>query len=122
MDAISEAAGVAKPTVYAHFDSKEGLFEALLGELLGEMSDSAPERVDTQGGVEEALIAFATAQMDRNLSPRTLGLLRAASAEAMHRPQWAQGILAASVEDDFEKWLALLNERSVGCAQAGDNS
>ena len=106
MDTISEAAGVAKPTVYAHFESKEGLFEALLRQMLGDLVDTPPEAVSNKGDIEAALIAYGSARIEWQLDPRTLGLLRAATAEAIRRPAWAQGILTSVDDEAFETWLA----------------
>ena len=40
MEAIAREAGVAKPTLYAHFPDKDAVFLAILSQLLAEKADA----------------------------------------------------------------------------------
>jgi AcrR family transcriptional regulator len=73
MDAVAEAAGVTKRTVYQHFESKD----ALLGALLAEREDDALDLVrqwETGANTEAALIEAIFGGLDRWAArPRWLG-------------------------------------------------
>jgi AcrR family transcriptional regulator len=69
---IVEAAGVAKPTLYYHFQSKEGLAKALIAVPLGGLLERLKQIVETEGdpvrcleGVLEAHFAFCRDDPDR---------------------------------------------------------
>jgi TetR/AcrR family transcriptional repressor of mexJK operon len=111
MDAVAEAAGVSKMTVYRHFESKEALFAGLIGELCERM---------VAGGLSSGLHALAPARAFRRFAegfartvfdPATVGLLRIVIAESGRFPEL--GLLfydsgparnIAALEALFERW------------------
>jgi TetR/AcrR family transcriptional repressor of mexJK operon len=102
MDAVADAAGVSKVTVYAHFADKENLFSAMVRarceaynrpERFAEYVDLPPRQ--------------ALAEMGRNflallLDPEVLQLYRVISAEATRRPKVAVLFYAAGPERAIE--------------------
>lgn len=113
MDAIARGARVTKPTVYAHFGSKEGLFEALLRSALEQLIETPVSAVSTSEQVEQALIDHATQQIDMMLDETVLGLLRAASSEGTRRPEWAQQLIASLGTSEFEIWLDTVRKQGL---------
>lgn len=86
MDAVAEAAGVSKMTVYRHFRSKEALFAGLIahlcerifeGDLAADMSGREPE---------DALRRYAERFIDTVFAPETIVLHRIVVAEAARFP------------------------------------
>jgi TetR/AcrR family transcriptional regulator len=55
---IAEAAGVAKPALYYHFGSKEGLLLAILEAALSELTAAMSRAVDRSGTARERLVAL----------------------------------------------------------------
>lgn len=105
MDNVAEVAGVTKPTVYTHFGSKEGLFEALMLDTLSGLVETPLPTAESPSEVRSLLVEHATSQIDMLLAEPVLGLLRTASAEAMKRPEWAQGIVNSLGGTELELWL-----------------
>lgn len=105
MDAIAAASGVTKPTVYAHFGSKDALFTELLRDRLGALDRLPISPASDSAAVEAAITDYASRRIDVMLEPATLGLLRAASAEGIRRPEWATSLIGSLEPSDFERWL-----------------
>jgi AcrR family transcriptional regulator len=63
IDDISLAAGLAKGTVYNHFESKDALFGAVLREACRAAADNA-DLVPAEGPVEERLAAFVARNLE----------------------------------------------------------
>jgi AcrR family transcriptional regulator len=63
IDDISLAAGLAKGTVYNHFESKDALFEAILREACA-AADAGADRVPAAGPAEARLAAFVAVNLE----------------------------------------------------------
>src|SRR5690625_5029622 len=79
MDVIADKAGVSKATVYAYFDSKEQLFEA----MVHQECQNFHARMEIPTGVEQlslgpALHRIATKYLELILMPRSLSMYRIA--------------------------------------------
>ncbi len=105
MDDVAAAAGVTKPTVYAHFGSKDALFTQLLHERLGYLDELPLAPVTGAADIEPALIDYGRRRVDALLADTSLGLLRAASAEGIRRPEWAATVMSSLGTSEFEGWL-----------------
>lgn len=96
MDAIARAAAVSKATIYSHFDSKHGLFGAIIQASCQAMMDAAraAEGEDTSEPVdsppEVTLTRVGRAFLDLLLAPESLPLYRAVVAEAVRFPELGQ--------------------------------
>lgn len=89
MDAVARKAGVSKATVYAHFASKEDLFEAMVAQgSVERFASLMTADLDTLG-VEAALSTVAHEFMGVLTSPQSLKTLRLVMAEAGRRPDLA---------------------------------
>lgn len=91
MDALAEAAGVTKATVYAHFSSKAGLFEAVIRHWLVELP--APSLPNPAGGALRAqLNAVARELLRQAAHPAALAITRMLSRStqvpAAYLEQW----------------------------------
>ncbi|MEM9563622.1 MAG: TetR/AcrR family transcriptional regulator [Actinomycetota bacterium] len=113
MDELAAEAGVTKPTIYAHFGSKEALFETLIGDVIATSNGGVMAMVETVDEVGEALFALASDRLDWLLSDDIIGLMRAASAEAIRRPDWAKNLLAGFDVGAMERWLTDLDAAGV---------
>jgi AcrR family transcriptional regulator len=64
MDEIAGRAGVSKPILYTHFESKDGLYEATLMRAQRLLSDRVQESIDPGASAEERLWAGIVAFVD----------------------------------------------------------
>ncbi|WP_165243907.1 TetR/AcrR family transcriptional regulator [Paludisphaera soli] len=111
---IVEEAGVAKPTLYYHFGSKEGLARALLVEPLEELSRKLERIVETAGdpvvaleGIMAAHFAFCREDPDRS---------RFFLAVAFGPPEAEVALLTECRKGALEKWT----EAAFGrCVESG---
>lgn len=113
MDELAADAGVTKPTIYAHFGKKEALFDATLGAAFASLKDRALPPVQDVAGAASALEAHARAMVDGSLAEPTLGLMRAAVAEALRRPAWAEAMVGGIPVSALADWLGDLDARGV---------
>lgn len=113
MDDVAAGAGVTKPTVYAHVGSKEALFEQLITDVISRSHSSELPDVQTIDEARAAMFEWSSSRLDWLLSSDTLGLMRAASAEGIRRPDWARSLLAGFDFGAMERWLARLDEAGV---------
>jgi TetR/AcrR family transcriptional regulator of autoinduction and epiphytic fitness len=63
MDAIAETAGVSKRTVYNHFQSKEALFQTIVGDFLAEQEGYRPIEYAKEKSLADQLREFARAEL-----------------------------------------------------------
>lgn len=89
MDAVAREAGVSKATVYAHFASKEDLFEAMIArgsaERFSHLLDADLDRLD----VEDALHQIAHDFMGVLSAPESMKTMRAVMSEVARLPDLA---------------------------------
>ncbi len=86
MDVIAREAGVSKRTLYAHFESKESLFVAIMQEA-GEQMVAPISRGDPNADVEATLTELAKQFVGLALSPWVNALHRVVVAESMRFPE-----------------------------------
>ena len=82
MDAIAEAAGVSKPTLYQYFGSRDALFAAMMDTA----RDQMPDPFDAKGDMVDQLHRFAWACADTVMRADLLGLARLVIGEAARFP------------------------------------
>jgi TetR/AcrR family transcriptional regulator, mexJK operon transcriptional repressor len=90
MDGIAEAAAVSKQTIYAHFQSKDGLFLEFVQSLTGEAGDEIQDRVSGppfDRSLKAFLLDFARQQLNIVLTPELMQLRRLAIGEAGRFPE-----------------------------------
>ncbi|MCF4166183.1 TetR/AcrR family transcriptional regulator [Zavarzinia compransoris] len=89
MDAVAREAGVSKATVYAHFASKEDLFEAMVARGSAERFASLMHADLDSLDPEQALSRIAHEFLGVLTSPQSLKTMRVVMAEAGRRPDVA---------------------------------
>jgi len=65
MELVAMEAGVAKPTIYAHFADKEALFRAVIEAVSGSMFAAAKAATEAGGPLDERLAAALSAKHTR---------------------------------------------------------
>ena len=91
MDAIANAAGVSKQTVYNHFDGKEDLFRAFVRTRCESMSAAFDKPfLDEHNTPEEVLTAFGEGILGIILSPDAMRLRRLLQNEGSRHPELAE--------------------------------
>ncbi|MEH3063715.1 MULTISPECIES: TetR/AcrR family transcriptional regulator [Methylobacterium] len=119
IDAVAEAAGMSKPTVYARYRDKRALFEAVLRERIAAWLaplSAAAEAQAAQGGsddVETALEDLSRTLLAHGQSPGAAMLKRNLVAQALQFPElarlaheegWLRGVRAvAQLLDAFAR-------------------
>lgn len=73
MNAIVQAAGLTRKTVYARYNNKEALFVAVLRQLMRSAPESRPE-LDEHGPLEEALRSFILNTLTQLCRPEVLAI------------------------------------------------
>jgi TetR/AcrR family transcriptional repressor of mexJK operon len=95
MDAVADAAGVSKQTVYAHFRSKEALFvevvEAMTGGAAQEIAEDDEDTFDDRP-VRGYLMAVAMDQLTVVMTPRLMRLRRMVIGEVERFPELGRSL------------------------------
>lgn len=87
MDAVTEAAGVSKQTLYAYFPGKEELLrEVVTGELQSMVPPPKVERFASVGQLREVLVRLAGGLVEGMMTEERIALLRLLIGEAVHVP------------------------------------
>src|ERR1700741_5306081 len=90
LDEIAEVAPASKPTIYAHFDGKEALFEAVVARVLDGLTNFdgfAPKG----GTVQDRLASLGTEVVERFIE-EPIGITRATIAEADRFPELSRHV------------------------------
>ncbi|MGE5506106.1 MAG: TetR/AcrR family transcriptional regulator C-terminal domain-containing protein [Actinomycetota bacterium] len=88
MDAVATRAGVSKATIYAHFETKDRLFAAVMQRRCEQSYAFAPP--EDMGDARTALTLLGQRLIDLMLSPEALALYRVVVAEAARHPDLAR--------------------------------
>ncbi len=92
MDRIAERAKVSKRTVYNHFESKEALFNAIVGVMFEEARQTVNVSYVPGKPLRDQLVALGRAEGQLLQSERFMNLARMALGETMRAPQVAQAV------------------------------
>src|SRR5215831_2488588 len=84
LDEIAEVAPASKPTIYAHFDGKEALFEAVVARVLDGLTNF--EGFEPTGRTVYDLLAGLGTEIVERFIDETIGITRATIAEADRFP------------------------------------
>jgi TetR/AcrR family transcriptional regulator, mexJK operon transcriptional repressor len=88
MDIVSHKAGVSKTTLYAHFESKESLFNAVVEKVIGEYDRFLTELpIDQDASFHDQLVAIGVLFADILLDKRTASIMRLCIAEGPRIPK-----------------------------------
>jgi AcrR family transcriptional regulator len=108
VDEIADVARAGKPTIYARFPGKEALFAAVMARKVREKTTSYESMAPTGATIEERLASIATAILRNILVAETVGLARAAIAEARRFPDLAASVHRMARERTSEAVAQLL--------------
>lgn len=94
MDAVAARANVSKATIYAHFDNKRALFEAVISARCeATFADAGmPERYDD---ARQALLALAATFLNLIMRPEALAIHRVIIGESPRLPEVGEAFYAA---------------------------
>jgi AcrR family transcriptional regulator len=89
MDTIAQRSGVSKTTLYAHFESKEALFNQVIVDVVTEHADDASALFEFAAGdgFRDKLIAIACRMLEMRLAPETTALIRLCVIEGARMPR-----------------------------------
>jgi TetR/AcrR family transcriptional regulator of autoinduction and epiphytic fitness len=114
MDRIAEHASVSKRTVYIHFESKEVLFRAIVGEMLSEQDNALDIASDSERCLEEQLLELVYQDIELLHDDAFVGMARVLMAESFSTPDLVRNAFgdAAQAEDPFGCfWITTRNRR-----------
>jgi len=85
MDSVAFRAGVSKATIYAHYENKRALFEAVIRQRAESIAAgfTIPERVTD---LKQTLSAIASSFFDMILTTEAVAMFRVVLAEVVHQP------------------------------------
>jgi AcrR family transcriptional regulator len=95
MNDIARAAGVSKGTLYAYFDSKEALFEALIREERAHQPERNTMFPDDEPDPAKALAIYGRRLMAKVIRPENLAQIRVVVAAAARFPRLGQAFYEA---------------------------
>jgi AcrR family transcriptional regulator len=110
VDEIADVARAGKPTIYARFPGKEPLFAAVMARNVRKITSSFERIAPTGATIEERLASIAVAFLRKVLVAETVGLIRAAVAEARRFPDVAASVSRMARELATEAVAQLLGE------------
>lgn len=117
MDRVAAAAGVSKATVYSHFQDKEGLFTALIRQLVEGKFRSIfePNHADMlQADPNTLLRDLANRVLDMGISdPQFLNFMRVILGESGRFPQLARAFVRNVEQTSFDR----LRQYLTNCPQ-----
>jgi TetR/AcrR family transcriptional repressor of mexJK operon len=114
MDAIAQAAGVSKRTIYSHFADKEALFQAVIAAEAGGFRPAPvlPPPADL-GELRRRLIEYGAALMQLLTRPGILDLGRLLMSEARRHPELVARFYAWGPEASHRHLSAMLAEATA---------
>jgi TetR/AcrR family transcriptional regulator, mexJK operon transcriptional repressor len=107
IERIASRAGVARQTLYNHFQSKEVLFEEVIRAAMREVLVTLESTVDD---LRANLLQFATAYRQKVLSPAALAMVRTLSAETPRCPELARSVFVAGPEQTVAHLVRFLDK------------
>jgi TetR/AcrR family transcriptional regulator of autoinduction and epiphytic fitness len=97
VDRIAERANVSKRTLYKHFESKDALFDAIMGSVVLPMAKQEAPRLDTTRPLKPQMVSLAKAYMAIVSGDDYVGLARVIVSEFIRDTERSQ---AAMVKAD----------------------
>ncbi len=85
MDIVAKEAGTTKPTIYSHFGSKDGLFDAVIEKLQSDFFDLPTLEFDKEKDAAEQLVSFFDKQLKSLFDQNYIDLLRAIVLETTRK-------------------------------------
>ncbi|HTH18325.1 MAG TPA: TetR/AcrR family transcriptional regulator [Magnetospirillum sp.] len=113
MDMVAAKAGVSKATIYAHFQSKDELFAAIIRRRCDSLACAIDELTVSESlDARATLTAVAHKLLTMLLDPDTLGIYRMVVAESPRHPDLAKVYFDAGPSRGKERMAEVLNALS----------
>lgn len=112
MDDLSEAAAVARRTLYNQFSSKEEIFREMLRRVSAQLEHALPPGIETSGNVEEVLRGTAQAILGLHKQPEYVGFLRMVIADSRQFP-WIAKAFAAVMDPQTERFTRYIAHQAA---------
>jgi AcrR family transcriptional regulator len=90
MDAVAEAAGISKRTLYSRYLDKTALFDAVLRDLINRWLIPIDGFQSEQDALSDTLFALANYMTSFALTPKSISINRIIIAEAERQPQFGR--------------------------------
>ncbi|MDP7215531.1 MAG: TetR/AcrR family transcriptional regulator [Rhodospirillales bacterium] len=120
MDAIAEAAGVSKQTVYSHFGGKDALFGAIVRKKCGQLLEPfrmPPQTPRSPGGDPQTVLSgVAQRFLELILAAENMAHYRAVVAESRRFPELAEAFYRSGPEivvDNLARYLKTMDREGV---------
>jgi len=116
MDKIADEAGVSKRTVYSHFQNKENLFAAIMGDMCDLISGDNPNAPIPAEEPEQILKYLGLHIMESVLEPEALDVFRVVLTESIIFPELGQAFWKAGpdvMKGFLVEYLIELDRRKV---------
>ncbi|NQV83461.1 MAG: TetR/AcrR family transcriptional regulator [Rhodospirillales bacterium] len=116
MDAIAAEAGVSKRTVYSHFENKETLFAAIMGDMCRIISGTNPDEPIPDEKPELVLKTVGMHILRSVMEPEALDVFRVVLAENATFPELGKAFWNAGPEvmkDYLAEYLSELDRRGI---------
>ena len=113
MDTIAQRSGVSKTTLYAHFDSKEALFNQVVMDVVRAHTDDARALLElpSDAGFRNRLVTLGLRVLDRLLDPQAIALMRLCVVEGARMPRATYDSLAAARSNLLQVLVHFLGEQ-----------
>lgn len=111
--AVAERAGVSKVTIYARFQDKAGLFEAMVKQVSDRMVAKCDVLPNTSAFLEERLVAFGMGLLSELLSPRLIAFERNLAGELSQHPALAKRFFEAGPLNDQRRLSIMIAEAAA---------
>lgn len=108
-DAICLAARASKESLARYFGGKEGLFAAVVEEMIAaSAADLAAQQGKRRSSLERDVADYVAQLVDRLMGPEFLGLLRLVAAEQPRQPQLGELLRTTMAERTFREATVIL--------------
>lgn len=125
LDKVAEQAGTTKPTVYSHFQSKRGLFDAVVSQNAQKRLELLGDSLDPTNDPESDLIRFGDVFLPAVLSERTQRWDRLAAAESINHPEVGEAFYNAGPARLLKRLTQYLQQQTragVLCVSKADRA
>jgi AcrR family transcriptional regulator len=115
MQDIADECGVTKPTIYYHYSSKRGLFQALCRQVTGRLAGILGEELDSGSSVSESLVRIARRVLEVHTEDTGFASLHL----AFHKDPGLRS-LVPDVQDEFARLDGLMTRLMEKGVAAGE--
>ena len=123
MDTIAQRSGVSKTTLYAHFESKEALFNQVVVDVVAQHTDDTRSLLELPpaAAFRDQLVIIARRMLDRLLDPEAIALMRLCVIEGARMPRLTYDSLIAARSNLIQVLVQFLGEQGPGAGLVIDD-